>query len=130
MMLFSVFFLMLRRPPRATRTDTLFPYTTLFRSGYRSTLSAGVISIAGTLSVLIPPSLILIIYGIITETSIRKLLLAGIITGIITAIAYIVTVIIWLRVDHSAAPQRRPEANGSSRWAESRTDKSERGGGG
>src|SRR3546814_2114024 len=31
-MIFSVFFLMIRRPPRSTRTDTLFPYTTLFRS--------------------------------------------------------------------------------------------------
>src|SRR3546814_13108682 len=31
-MLFCVFFLMIRRPPRSTRTDTLFPYTTLFRS--------------------------------------------------------------------------------------------------
>src|SRR3546814_13836880 len=31
--LFSFFFLMIRRPPRSTRTDTLFPYTTLFRSG-------------------------------------------------------------------------------------------------
>src|SRR3546814_11513309 len=30
---FSIFFLMIRRPPRSTRTDTLFPYTTLFRSG-------------------------------------------------------------------------------------------------
>src|SRR3546814_16327169 len=30
----SLFFLMIRRPPRSTRTDTLFPYTTLFRSGY------------------------------------------------------------------------------------------------
>src|SRR3546814_10347717 len=33
MILFSFFFLMIRRPPRSTRTDTLFPYTTLFRSG-------------------------------------------------------------------------------------------------
>src|SRR3546814_8103149 len=32
MLLFVVFFLMIRRPPRSTRTDTLFPYTTLFRS--------------------------------------------------------------------------------------------------
>src|SRR3546814_16744795 len=32
--LFYFFFLMIRRPPRSTRTDTLFPYTTLFRSGY------------------------------------------------------------------------------------------------
>src|SRR3546814_15575365 len=35
----SVFFLMIRRPPRSTRTDTLFPYTTLFRSLYRSTFA-------------------------------------------------------------------------------------------
>src|SRR3546814_5445982 len=34
-MLLVVFFLMIRRPPRSTRTDTLFPYTTLFRSGER-----------------------------------------------------------------------------------------------
>src|SRR3546814_4957494 len=33
MTFFGVFFLMIRRPPRSTRTDTLFPYTTLFRSG-------------------------------------------------------------------------------------------------
>src|SRR3546814_10920596 len=32
--MFLVFFLMIRRPPRSTRTDTLFPYTTLFRSGW------------------------------------------------------------------------------------------------
>src|SRR3546814_15138430 len=35
MCLFMFFFLMIRRPPRSTRTDTLFPYTTLFRSVYR-----------------------------------------------------------------------------------------------
>src|SRR3546814_17464166 len=34
---FVFFFLMIRRPPRSTRTDTLFPYTTLFRSGYGQT---------------------------------------------------------------------------------------------
>src|SRR3546814_20389933 len=33
MQMFSIIFLMIRRPPRSTRTDTLFPYTTLFRSG-------------------------------------------------------------------------------------------------
>src|SRR3546814_14818398 len=39
--LFSVFFLMIRRPPRSTRTDTLFPYTTLFRSQPIKSLSKG-----------------------------------------------------------------------------------------
>src|SRR3546814_18237320 len=37
---FILFFLMIRRPPRSTRTDTLFPYTTLFRSMLRKELSA------------------------------------------------------------------------------------------
>src|SRR3546814_14192493 len=40
-MLFCCFFLMLRRPPRATRTDTLFPYTTLFRSDVADPQVAG-----------------------------------------------------------------------------------------
>src|SRR3546814_6561442 len=35
MLIWCFFFLMIRRPPRSTRTDTLFPYTTLFRSRYR-----------------------------------------------------------------------------------------------
>src|SRR3546814_3217340 len=39
--LFSVFFLMIRRPPRSTRTDTLFPYTTLFRSSQVQAPAAG-----------------------------------------------------------------------------------------
>src|SRR3546814_395780 len=40
MCVYVVFFLMIRRPPRSTRTDTLFPYTTLFRSAWRSSASA------------------------------------------------------------------------------------------
>src|SRR3546814_9053511 len=37
-----VFFLMIRRPPRSTRTDTLFPYTTLFRSSYQARMPIGI----------------------------------------------------------------------------------------
>lgn len=89
-------------------------------TGYSRSLSAGVIAIAGTLSVLIPPSIILIVYGIITETSIRRLLIAGIIPGAITAVAYVVTVMLWLRIAPDAAPQRRPGASWTKRWHESR----------
>src|SRR5256886_4136223 len=49
-----IFFLKIRRPPRST----LFPYTTLFRS---------------TLGIMIPPSTIMVIYGVFTETNIGKL---------------------------------------------------------
>src|SRR3546814_6361386 len=41
---FCVFFLMIRRPPRSTRTDTLFPYTTLFRSRQKELLAEGISS--------------------------------------------------------------------------------------
>src|SRR3546814_12080345 len=41
----SVFFLMIRRPPRSTRTDTLFPYTTLFRSGMSADESARIVEL-------------------------------------------------------------------------------------
>src|SRR3546814_15095497 len=44
MMLAIVFFLMIRRPPRSTRTDTLFPYTTLFRSGMKEKMRAVVMT--------------------------------------------------------------------------------------
>src|SRR3546814_6486357 len=50
MCLYCVFFLMLRRPPRSTRTDTLFPYTTLFRS-----LAAAVEAVASTGGQIMPP---------------------------------------------------------------------------
>src|SRR3546814_18845378 len=44
-----VFFLMIRRPPRSTRTDTLFPYTTLFRSSTPGVLAIGGVSVGGLL---------------------------------------------------------------------------------
>src|SRR3546814_555117 len=46
-MLLLIFFLMIRRPPRSTRTDTLFPYTTLFRSAQRGALFGLVAVVAG-----------------------------------------------------------------------------------
>ena len=53
------------------------------RYGYKDSLSAGAIAAGGTLGILIPPSVIMVIYGIMTETSIGKLFIAGIIPGII-----------------------------------------------
>ena len=56
--------------------------------GYHPRLAAGVVAASGTLASLIPPSVILVIYGIITEQSIGALLIAGFIPGIISAIIY------------------------------------------
>ena len=56
-------------------------YPSMQRYGYKDALAAGAIAAGGTLGILIPPSVIMVIYGIMTETSIGKLFIAGIIPG-------------------------------------------------
>lgn len=62
--------------------------------GYTDTLATGIVAASGTLGILIPPSIILAIYGILTRESIALLLLAGIVPGIISALIYTVYVVI------------------------------------
>ena len=59
---------------------------------YDDTLATGTVAAAGTLGILIPPSTILIVYGYLTEQSIGKLFVAGIIPGIILSIFFAITV--------------------------------------
>ena len=67
------------------------------RFGYRDSLSTGAVAAGGTLGILIPPSVILIIYGLMTETSIGRLFLAGVIPGLIGILLYICAVafVVW-----------------------------------
>ncbi|MBS9721137.1 TRAP transporter large permease [Tianweitania sp. BSSL-BM11] len=74
------------------------------RYGYNESFSLGVIAVGGTLSIMIPPSLPLIIYGVLTETSIGKLFLAGILPGILTTLAYILTIIYKVKRNPEIAP--------------------------
>lgn len=62
--------------------------------GYTDTLATGLVAASGTLGILIPPSIILAIYGILTRESIALLLLAGIVPGMISALIYAVYVFI------------------------------------
>jgi tripartite ATP-independent transporter DctM subunit len=73
----------------------------LLRFKYKPGIAAAVVAAGGTLASLIPPSAIMVVYGIITETSIGGLLLAGFIPGIISAIAYASIIIIRFRRDPS-----------------------------
>jgi C4-dicarboxylate transporter DctM subunit len=61
---------------------------------YDSTLAAGTVAASGTLGILIPPSTILIVYGILTEESIGKLFIAGVLPGILLSLAFVATVVI------------------------------------
>lgn len=64
------------------------------RYNYDDSLATGAVASAGTLGILIPPSALLIIYGIITEQSIGKLFVAGVLPGILLSLAFIVTIVI------------------------------------
>src|SRR5439155_133371 len=64
------------------------------RHGYSDELAAGAIGIGATLDILIPPSVGMVIYGISTQTSIGKLLIAGVIPGIIVAIFLVLAILV------------------------------------
>ncbi len=72
--------------------------------GYADSLSTASIAAGGTLGILIPPSVILVIYGLLTETSIGKLFVAGIIPGMLGIILYLVAVRITVARDPKAGP--------------------------
>jgi tripartite ATP-independent transporter DctM subunit len=71
--------------------------------GYADTLSMGTIAASGTFAMMFPPSLGLIIYGVITNTSISRLFIAGILPGILTVTAYVVLIVAWVKYDPSIA---------------------------
>ena len=86
------------------------------RYHYRDTLAAGVVAAGGSLGILIPPSVIFIIYGIMTEQSIGKLFIAGILPGILLTILFSLTVIFWAVIDPTVAP-RGPRSSWTERLA-------------
>ncbi|RYX91235.1 MAG: TRAP transporter large permease [Comamonadaceae bacterium] len=72
------------------------------KAGYHPGLSAGLVAAGGTLGIMIPPSVIFVLYGIMTETDITKLFAAGVIPGLMAIAFYfiVVQVIAWLRPEH------------------------------
>ncbi len=75
----------------------------MLKVGYHRRLASSVVAIAGTLDPMIPPSILMVIYGITTETEIGKLLIAGIIPGVITAFLYSIGIVIWVKVQPQMA---------------------------
>lgn len=76
----------------------------MLRMGYDKRLATASVAAGGTLGSLIPPSVLFIIYGIFTETSISSLFLAGIIPGLISLLGFLLVIWVWVLRDPSAAP--------------------------
>jgi tripartite ATP-independent transporter DctM subunit len=75
------------------------------RYGYDKRLSCGTVATVGTLGVIMPPSVGLVIYGLITDTSIGKLFLAGIIPGLIIAFTFALTLFLWCKINPKLGPK-------------------------
>jgi C4-dicarboxylate transporter DctM subunit len=74
------------------------------RHGYSEELGAGSIGVGATLDILIPPSIAMVIYGIATQTSIGKLLIAGVVPGVIAGVLLAAMIYLWVVISPSHAP--------------------------
>ncbi len=77
------------------------------RFGYSGGAATGILAAGGTLGILIPPSIVLIIYAILTEQNITKMFVAAVIPGLLAASLYMVAIFIWAR---RRWPQARPHS--------------------
>ncbi|MFT6659573.1 TRAP transporter large permease [Maritalea sp.] len=76
----------------------------MLRAKYHPSLATGVVAASGTLGSLIPPSILMVLYGIFTEQSIGQLFIAGLIPGVLSALVYIVMITWRCAVNPSLAP--------------------------
>jgi C4-dicarboxylate transporter DctM subunit len=90
----------------AAATFSLIAFPEMHKRGYAPRLSLGSIAVGGTLSVLVPPSLILIVYGSWENQSVARLFAAAMIPGVILALLLLLTIMIWVKINPALAPQR------------------------
>jgi tripartite ATP-independent transporter DctM subunit len=81
--------------------------------GYSTALAAGSVAAGGTLGALIPPSIPLVFYALLTETSIGQLFIAAIVPGIITVLLYLLAIWLTVRITPSAAPPKSERSSAS-----------------
>lgn len=77
----------------------------MLRHGYDPRLATGTVAAAGTIGALIPPSILLILYGVIAEVPINQLFIGGAGVGLLSALAYIVLVLLWASAKPGVAPR-------------------------
>lgn len=76
----------------------------LRRHNYAPGLATGALAAGGTLGILIPPSVVLVIYAILTEQNIAKLFLAAFVPGVLAAIGYMLAIMVYVRIYPEAGP--------------------------
>jgi C4-dicarboxylate transporter DctM subunit len=89
----------------------------MLKRGYPPWLAAGLVATAGGIAMLIPPSIILILYGIVTETSIVRLFFAGVVPGLLLALGNIITVMViawYLKLPRGTFEARRVWVEGKA----------------
>ena len=96
----------------------------MLRLGYNQNLAIGTICAGGSLGTMIPPSVVLIIYGLITETSINALFTAAFVPGFLLGAVYIIYIIIRTRLNPSLAPMpsERPDYKPDTRVIDNRAE--------
>ncbi len=90
----------------------------LRRAGYSGALSTGTLAAGGTLGILIPPSIILVIYATLTEQNIAKLFIAAFVPGVIAAIGYMIAIRIFVWKNPEEAGEIRPRVPYARRFAD------------
>lgn len=89
----------------ATLSSTTMP--AMLKQGYEPSLAGGVVAISGTLAMLIPPSIALVLYGIIADVSISQLLIGGVIPGLLVTLTIMGTVFVLVTINPESAPRGR-----------------------
>lgn len=95
----------------ATLASTTIP--SMLKQGYEPRLACGVVAISGTLAMLIPPSVALVLYGLIADVNIGELLVGGVVPGIVVTLTIILTIWLIIKLFPEAAP-----AGTRSSWRE------------
>jgi len=76
----------------------------MLRSGYDKGLASGTVAVAGTIGSMIPPSILLLVYGIYAEVPISKLFIAGVLPGLLTALLYSLMIVARVKINPKLAP--------------------------
>lgn len=87
----------------------------MVKAGYRPSVAAGSIAAGGTIGALIPPSILMIVYGIIAETSVTQVFIGGVGIGIATAISYTIVILLIAALRPDIIPRRAVIEKGETR---------------